>query len=244
MIKKIAPLLIVMALNLWIWKIFSISIPIALVVGGATVLLWLSIATTEKKFFFAAIGIFVVLLFLNYKTSSKNSLTFLNSSEKFHLLERLRAYPPTKISLGSKVLYIPMANWMEQRKETLVFYKLEGNLSEIIDPNLYFFANHPRERVGAKEFEKFPYIMLPLFVIGLLSINRKNAKVFLLASSPFLLYAVIGNSNPMGPLALFPLITVSITLGLALVIPNKKVFIPGIILFILTIIQTISYEKF
>lgn len=244
MIKKFAPFIFVLLGNLWIWKIFGISIPLALVVIISSTLLWLSIIDGQKKYWLIALCAFAVLLFFDYKTSSVNSLTFLNDDEQIHLWERLTAYPPIKINLGSKIIWIPAANWLEQRKETLIFYKLEENLSEIIDPNLYFFANHPRERVGATEFEKFPYILLPFFLIGLLSINKKNSKVFLLAASPFALNSFIGNSNPAGPAALFPLIAISTSLGLSKIFSKKAILIPFFILFIFVFIQTLSYAQY
>lgn len=244
MVKKIAPFAFVLIANLWIWKIFSINIPEALIVIAVSILLWLSIISNRGRYFLIAALAFALLLFLDYKTSSKNSLTFLNDNEQMHLLERLKAYPPVYFKLGSKIIWIPAANWLEQRKETLVFYKLEENFSELIDPNLYFFANHPRERVGAQEFEKFPYILLPFLIFGLLSINKKNLKVFLLAASPLVLNSIIGNSNPAGPFALFPLIVVSVSLGIAPFISKKVFYIPFTVLFILVFIQTLSYAQY
>ena len=244
MVKKIAPFVLVLFFNLWIWKIFSFSFIVGIVVLASTIFLWLSVSLKKGVYFGISIVLFILLLSLDWKTSSKNSLTFLNDNEKILLEERLRAYPPVGIKIGSKMLYIPAGNWLEQRKETRSFYKLGANLSEIIDPNLYFFANHPRERVGAVEYEKFPFILMPFFILGLLSINKKNAKVFLLSTTPFVLNSIIGNSNPMGPFALFPLIVVTTSLGLSPVFEKKIFYIPGLFLFFLIFIQTIAYATY
>lgn len=186
----------------------------------------------------------MAILFLEYKTTFKNSLTYLSPGEKLNQEIRLRSYQPISVRIANKTFYIPAANWLELRRETVSFYRIEQNISEVVDPNLYFFANHPREKYGVIEFEKFPYILLPFFVIGLFSIKRKTLNLFLIGLSPFVLISIIGSDNPIGPFGLFPFFANTIGLGL-LTIPNKKKFlIPLVIILIIVFIQTIAYVKY
>jgi hypothetical protein len=195
-------------------------------------------------YFYLAVTGFLILIFFQWKTSFKTSITFLNNSEILQQTVRMRGYPPLKFSILGKTFWIPAANWLEKRKETVVYYKIMNNFSEVIDPNLYFFANHPRERVGTREFEKFPYILLPLFLLGLLNIKKGNIKELVLSLSPMILVSVIGNSNSMGPFSLFPFIATYTSFGVASISKNKKLVVIGLILFVLVFIQVIAYAKY
>ena len=161
--KKIPPLLFVLILNLWLFKIFTYSMVIGITVIMASISVYLSIYEGKKRYYYISTIFISILLIFQYKTSSINPLTFLNENEKIEQQERMRGYPRH---------FYRFANWLEQRKEALIFYKLQENFFEVMDPNLYFFANHPRERVGVVEYEKFPYIFLPFLVIGLLSLEK------------------------------------------------------------------------
>jgi hypothetical protein len=134
-----------------------------------------------------------------------------------------------------------LANWFEQRKETISIYKIGKNFSEVIDPNLYFFANHPREKAGAKEFEKFSYILLPIFILGLFELKKRHLKYLILTLSPIVFISIIGNNSPLGPFSLFPFFTIIISLGLKKFLLNRKFLIFKLIIFLLVFIQTISY---
>lgn len=242
--KKIIPLAFVLIFNLWIWKIFRLNVFVGFIVLVSSISLWLSINTGNKVYFYLSVVTFIFLLFLQWKTSFKNPLTYLNDNEKLQQMVRMRGYPPLRISILGKTFWIPAANWLEKRKETVVYYKVINNFSEIADLNIYFFANHPRERVGTVEFEKFPYLLLPLFLLGLLNIKKKNIKELLLSLSPTLLVSLIGNSNPMGPFSLFPFIATYTSIGVSSISANKKLVTIGGIVFILVFIQILAYAKY
>ena len=210
----------------------------------ASIFLWLGFQENKKFYFYISTVLFSLLLFFQWKTSFITSLTYRNDNEKVIQQEWLKAYPPIYIKIDGKTIWIPIAHWLEQRKEFLVFYKLEENFSEVVDPNLFFFTNHPRERVGVREFEKFPYILLPIFIVGLFSIKKKNLKDVLLGLSPVVLISFIGNSNPMGPFALFPFFAAIISIGLAPNFSKKQFLIPFVALFILVFIQSFAYAKY
>lgn len=201
--------------------------------------------------------IFLSILFIyQFKTTNLRPLTHLNEQEKITQLRRLREYPPLKISFGTKTVWIPLAHWLEERPEMLVIYRIQKNLGEVVNPNLYFFANHPNERVGIKEHEKFPYILLPFFVVGFLGLNfRKN--ITALSSSlfaPILLVGLIGSQIDTEPISLFPFITVSCARGIEYAkkkvtrLKSKNIKKIIIILFIavyfLILLQTALYDRF
>ncbi len=52
-----------------------------------------------------------------------------------------------------------------ENKPLYIFHKFEQNLLRTLDVNLYFFGNHPRERAGISEFEKFSFLFLAFFIL-------------------------------------------------------------------------------
>ncbi|OGM18898.1 hypothetical protein A2685_02110 [Candidatus Woesebacteria bacterium RIFCSPHIGHO2_01_FULL_37_10] len=233
--RKILPLLFVLIFNLWLIKIFRYNVFIGITVILGSIFVYLSIQAGIKKYFYISALFISVLMIFQYKTSSINSLVFLNENEKIEQQQRMRGYP--------KSLY-RFANWLEQRKEAIIFYKIEDNFSEVVDPNLYFFANHPRERIGVVEYEKLPYVLLPFFVMGILFVKKSGHNILLLSVSPLIPLSLIGNSNPIGPFSLFPFLAAYVAIGLEPVFKNKKYFFAFILVFSLVFIQTISYATY
>lgn len=96
-------------------------------------------------------------------------------------------------------------------------YKVERNFFANLDPNLYFFASHPRERVEVNEFEKYMFVFLPFFVIGLtFLIYSLRLKIISYLISILFLSAFISSSYKLGPILLFPIINFMIVVGLLL----------------------------
>ena len=199
----------VLLANFWIWRILFNSVPLGLLVLASSIFLYLSFKRNSKKYFFAFLVLFSLLLIFQWKTTSEESLVELSNDEQRVQQMRLKEYPPIRISI---------AHWFENREESIAFFRILENFSETIDPNLYFFANHPRERIGINEFEKFPYIFLPLFFYGLVLSVAERRKLVLGMSFilPVVLISIIGHKNQLGPFSLFPFLAVSITHGLEL----------------------------
>jgi len=263
MFKKLIPFGFVLIFNLWIWKIFSTNIALGLITLITSIFLWFSIKTTSKYFSYLFILLAIILLFFQWQTTQRFSLTYLDNDEQRVQQMRLKEYPPVYIKVGEKIIWIHVANWFELRKESVAFYRIERNFSEVIDPNLYFFANHPRERVGIKEFEKFPYILLPVFLIGIFALIRNRSfvpsrtkKLALFSFSfilPIFLISLIGHINPSGPFTIFPFLAVTASLGLEEIykkisklpkFSKALVIILSLTLFLLVFLQMISYAKY
>tara|TARA_Y100000310_G_C20610024_1_gene777513 strand:- start:435 stop:1172 length:738 start_codon:yes stop_codon:yes gene_type:complete len=204
--------------NFWIWRLLEYNALLGALIIVTSTLLYLLLKKNSKHYLYIFLPLFILVLFFQWQTTAKTSLSYLDKGELGTQEMRLRQYPLVSIQIRGKTTWIPLAHWFEGRKESITFFRIQKNFSEIIDPNLYFFANHPRERVGIKEFEKFSYVLLPFFVIGMVSIlQRHMAKtIFFVLAIPIVLISLIGHKNSLGPFALFPFFVVSIAQGLKL----------------------------
>jgi hypothetical protein len=239
--------------NLWVWRILSSSFLLGLAVILVSMFLCCLFNKKTGKNQFWFVILMILLLVFQWQTTEVRSLTNLSNDEQRVQHMRLKEYPPVYIKLAGKTLWIPLAHWFEGRRESIAFFRILNNLSEVIDPNLYFFSNHPRERVGVTEFEKFPYVLLPFFVVGMLKALDKQKKRNLLLVSfifPVLLIALIGNQNKLGPFSLFPFIAIATSNGLEGIVGNikqvsikkRKIIITGLLVaYLLVFLQMISY---
>lgn len=106
--------------------------------------------------FFLSLGLSVSLWFRNERRGEfKSEVIFKILPEEIYQINTRRSYYKNKF-LG-KIL---------ENKITFCFYKYQKNFFQGLDINYYFFANHPRERAGVKETEKFLWIFLPFFLLG------------------------------------------------------------------------------
>ena len=199
--------LFVLLSNVWIWHIFRLNFIVGLLVLLSSILIF----HREKKAITSII--FALLILVQVFTTQINPLGHLNQVEYQVNLSRLNAYPQVSFNFLNKKSFIPIAHWFEGRGESIAFFQLERNFFETLDPNIYFFAGHPRERGVVGEFNKFPFITLPFFIWGIVPIkNRKFALTYFLL--PILILSLIGHSNPFGPTILFPAITISTSQGI------------------------------
>lgn len=94
----------------------------------------------------------------------------------------------------------------------------EDNFGLSVDPNYYFFANHPRERVEVAEIEKLSFVWLPFFLVGLLNLvnilkKKQNWVIWLL---PIVWLTLLGDAASKGSVIMMPLLVLSIIKGLEL----------------------------
>lgn len=235
--KKLVILPLAIFGNLWIYQIISVNIFLAIILIFS-VLTGVAVFNGHHKFLRPFAMLISTIVLFQISTTKIMPLVKSDGLTNDTQEKRMRLYPFSRL---------PIAYWLEKKPVTVSSYKILNNLSEVIDPNLYFFANHPRERVGVDEFEKFPYIMLLIFICGLIVAKKSQLLIlsagFLLA---FILFSFIGSTNNLGPFLMFPFICLSIYLGLQKFINLKssvitKAFIIG---FFLVMLQIISYEIF
>jgi len=239
-------LLFVLLANLWIWRILTRSILIGLLVLLTSFYFTVVINKNEHKKF---VVLMFILVFLQWRTTQIRSLTLLSNDQIRQQDQRLNEYPPIAIEIFGTKIWIPFAHWLEGRNETRIYYRIRESFFEVIDPNLYFFANNPRQRVGITEFEKFPYILLPFFVSGVYKLvyTKKYKLLFVSMFLPVITISVIGHNNNFGPFSLFPFISMAIFIEVLSFydkyVKNTKIFRWTVIsMFVLVMIQLYSYE--
>lgn len=142
------------------------------------------------------------------KDGFDTTLFNLSEEEIFRINERRSYYP---LNLGK----------LFQNKLTESVYKFENNVFQNLDLNLYFFATHPRERLGINEFEKYYSITLPLFLIGFFIAIFKR-KLFIYFILGVLISAFLTSTLIIGPVLLYPFMNLSIVLGLKKVLDFRK----------------------
>jgi len=234
------PIIFALLFNYWIFILFSTNFFVGLLVLILTFYVYKFFKSEKRKLTKPLLVFFLFTLLFQSLTTQEKSLTIIENDDRREIDMRLKAYTPKFLRVGY---------WFEERKESIAFTRVSSNFFENIDPNLYFFANHPREKVGVKEIEKFPYILLPVFLIGLVEIlKRKYVKFWLISFFvPLVFLSFIGNINPMGPFILFPFFVITISEGfgpIARWLEKKPKYVKFFIyiLFILIFIQGFAYE--
>lgn len=208
---KSLTLLTVVFLNFWIWKIIQTDLTIAILLVVITFLLFQLIV---GKYFRLLILILIVLfLFLSFsilRSGFDKKIQTVSPDDEVKLNDRHLYYSQ---ELGSLFLNRKVLNYYKNYSLTL--YKFEGNLFSNLDLNLYFFASHPRERIGVSEFEKFSPLFLPFFITGVIALIYSVsvwAGIYLIVAA--LISAFIDQNYLLGPILFFPLIAMIITIGL------------------------------
>lgn len=109
------------------------------------------------------------------------------------------------------------------RNFNLPLSKLQRNFFGNLDPNLYFFASHPRERIGVEEFEKYSPLFLPFFLVGFLYIICKPLpKILIYIVVISIISSIVSPKFNLGPLLFFSIINFIITIGLILFLKTFK----------------------
>lgn len=237
--------------NFWIWRIIPLNFLVGVVVILLTYALYFSFK--QSRYLPIFILLFTFAVFFQVLTTEIKSLILRDNDEQRVHQMRLKEYQPTYFKIGSKVIWIPDKYWLEQRDELFVFNRLANNFFENLDINLYFFGNHPRERLGISEFEKIPYTYLAFFIIGFFScLKQRNGRLLLIFTLPLLLYSGIGNVNKLGPFLMLPFFALTIEQGLknTLIFLMDKapliktlVFVLMVILIVISQIQLFIYAS-
>ncbi|KKR62985.1 hypothetical protein A2210_00455 [Candidatus Woesebacteria bacterium RIFOXYA1_FULL_40_18] len=205
--RKIILVLLISITNFWIWRIFVQS------AGMAIILVLLSIFLVLRLKWLSLIFFILLSIFL-LKTSFDTNLLYVSPLENDKLENRHEYYAQ---SLGR--LYRNRIGIYLHKNISPYVSRFEKNLAYNLDPNLYFFASHPRERLGIDEFNKFPLIALPFFLIGL-GVLLSGRHYFLIGY--FVLSIIVSGfifpGYRLGPILIFPFMISILYLGLLKVI--------------------------
>ncbi len=209
--KQAAILLLISLLNFWIWKIIGVNIVIGLTLIILSILLLNTTLSVKvgRNLVIVIVVLTLAVSFYNVKYGFDRTLFTKEPVER--LLEQKRHGYLSK-NLGN--LFTNKLSLNYYSKLSLPLSKIQKNAFSALDPNLYFFASHPRERKGIDDFEKYSFILFPIFLIGLLKVLKEKYIVlgiyFLWA---FLMTALISARYALGPVLYFPIINVVLLYG-------------------------------
>ncbi len=222
---RISCLLLVTISNYWVWQIFSNNLILGVGLVITEFLLFSLIgnrqatkAKTSLKLGFVFVLLFIGAFFLRDRfdrtlTSLSPTEVSINNQRYVYLAESFGKYPLVK--------YIPhyysTYSVYTRKYLTNVFYTL--------DPNLYFFRSHPREKAGIDETNKYPAVALPFFIAGVLIITIQYQKYKFTAIYAFVAALLSGLIDPgfkLGPVLMFPFVNIVIYLGLTESIRKAK----------------------
>ncbi|MDO8639200.1 MAG: hypothetical protein Q7R43_06500 [Candidatus Daviesbacteria bacterium] len=206
---------LVIIINSWTWELLNQDLfltIILLTITGSLFLLTFIKDNLWRK-------IILVILILVYGIGI---FSLLNN----HFDQSLREKNPTEmdIALRRHGFFAEGLGQLFTNKFSLNYYSnwyypvsnYSRNISYSIDPNLYFFMSHPREKSGIDEFDKYAPFLLPFFIIGLLSYFLSLGKYKLLTIyliTAILLTGFITPHYKLGPVLLFPFVNLIIILG-------------------------------
>lgn len=88
----------------------------------------------------------------------------------FRMDQDIKTQVQLERNIGLKALPSPIVSVFSNKFVESYRYR-QGLFLEYLDFGFYFFAGHPRERIGVKETEKLPVILLPLIVLGIIKIS-------------------------------------------------------------------------
>lgn len=214
MLKKYDVILLNLAIalaNFWIWRVLKEDLLLGFILILLSIVLsYLSFIRFNLIFYLFLI---ILALLISYKVLifgfDGNFKTL--SSDRKNLIDDRHWY--FAVSLGE----------LFQNKYVLRFYKdvnpylnvYAGNIFNSLSPNLYFFANHPREREKVQEFPMYPAIFaIPFFVGLIIFISHSYYLITGYLVFTLLITGFISQDYIYGPILMMPLINMLITLGL------------------------------
>lgn len=210
--KSTLILILISILNPWIWKIFQQNVLLSVLLISLSFLLFNLIWKSQFSpgYLISTLFVFAVLSVMGIWLGYDQGLKKLESYEEIKINDRHKYYAK---ELGNLFLNKYSLNFYKNYNP--YFYKFQSNFFSVLDPNLYFFASHPRERAGINEFEKFPSIYLIFFIFGIIYILQFQARVTIV----YLIMAafISGFISPgfgFGPFLFFPFVTTLTSLGI------------------------------
>lgn len=197
--------------NFWIWKVIKGDVFLGLL------LISLSLAVTYLTNIKFGIRVFLIFLFLSLAIGSQTLISGFDQGLKMISFDQEK-------QLGERHGYFSIDfGKLFQNKFALRFYKdinpylnvYQSNVFNSLSLNLYFFANHPRERAKVREFPMYPAIFVVPFFIGLIyCISRPNYLLTGYLTFALLITGFVRQDYIYGPILMMPLINMLITLGL------------------------------
>ena len=204
---------LVITLNPWWWIIIQRNLWIGLLVFILSFLVFQYFWQTKSKLLLTLIILItVVLVVISFREAIDESI-FRNSALDIQQMNKRHEF----YASGLGKLYKNRFVLTYFKDYNFPISKLQRNFFGNLDLNLYFFTSHPRERVGVEEFQKYSPIFLPFFLIGVFySIYALLSKMLIYSVPILLLSSLFSPSYNLGPVLLFTVINLMITVGIIL----------------------------
>jgi len=198
-------------LNFWFWKIAKLDLILAALVLTLSILLSISLVNKFSRKYVLGIFFLTVLVSVISLTKGSDRGLLKNTQLDISTFEKRHEYYAKELGM----LYKNRVGIFFLKSYKPFAVRFETNLFSSLDPNLYFFAGHPRERGDGSDFEKYPYIYLPIFVIGLIEIIKKPRMLMIVYSiTSVLISSFLYRGYNLGPILFFPLINTLLFLGI------------------------------
>jgi hypothetical protein len=218
--------LVILFGNAWIWRIFKLEPQVFLLTIVLSLVFFFKINYHRLKYKKSLLFIFVLISFLVFYLQIENthfhSLTLLSNDQQRIHDTRIQYYQPSDHYIRLVFYKLKLIDFYEGKFMTIV-NRLQRNFFESLDPNIYFYGGFPRQRVEILDFEKFPYILILPFFLGIYYlVNKKKwlfVSYFLLALAFLTFY---GNDSFLGPFLIFPFFVMSIFIGIIQLVNLKQ----------------------
>lgn len=206
-------LLLVIMLNPWWWIILQRNLWVGLLVFSLSLVVFVYFWQIKSRALFLLLLVLTMtLIFMTAREAFDESIFKASALDIQQYHKRHEFY-----ANGLGKIYTNRFSLTYFKEYNLPLYKLQRNFFANLDPNLYFFASHPRERLGVEEFKKYSPIFLPFFLVGtLFSIYVLSPAILIYSISILLLSSVVSSKYYLGPILFFPLLNYLITIGIIL----------------------------
>lgn len=211
--KELLILLFVIILNPWWWVVIQRNLLVGILVFSLSFVNFIYFWQIEsKKLIFLLIMLTMAVFFIAAREAFDESIFSKSALDIQQYYKRHEFYAK---ELGK--IYTNRISLAYFKDFNLPIYKLQHNFFANLDPNLYFFKSHPRERIGVEEFEKYLPIFLPFFLVGFLYIICKSLpKILIYTVIISLISSLISPKFNLGPILFFPIINFMVTIGIIL----------------------------
>lgn len=205
--------LFVIIFNPWWWLVLQKNFWIGILVFVLSFVVFHYIYIYKSHFLFKILLILTGILLLSSIKEGFDTTIFSNSTLEIQQYNKRHEFYAT--DLGK--IYTNRYSLLFFKNYSLPIYKLQRNFFSNMDPNLYFFKSHPRERGDVDEIDKYLPVFLPFFLIGFLYCTLLSFNRILIYFLPILLVSsVIKPSFYLGPIIFFPIFNLIITIGIIL----------------------------
>lgn len=191
--------------NFWIYQLFSNSLFTGLLLLLVSILLFLTTIPKSSRKIQVAVLIILAGLSISLLTTSFNKEIFYVSDYEKIVQKNRREYFGAELGR----IYGNRAGIFYFDKIRPVAGKISANFASNLDLGKYFLSKNTEER-------RYPVILSPLFILGLLSLVisfRKTPTFYFLFA--LAVSSLVGTDGRIGPVLLFPFFNLCIALGVS-----------------------------